>query len=256
MLPLVRQRHPHLLLVVRQPELLHLRGRMGVSLLREVAQGWEGCPQGLDLTRAVHKGRNPLWRDGADVAQCQHMTPEQQEARRRADVDAAIGRLTIADMVGLALRDHRRRLGLSQRAYAAIRERSPSVIARLETAAGRFQLDDVVEALKGTGFALALVRCADAQADEDCGTATLVDPASWPVTELIARVRDGSRRFPAHHETRAVINPPNWWWHREFFFGKGPEPEWYAPRPSHPPWHDPDDESERAGRDAEDDAAA
>lgn len=62
--------------------------------------------------------------------------------------------------------------------------------------------------------------------------ATVVEPDSWPLTELLARVRDGSRRFPAHHDTQAVVNPPRWWWHREFFAGKGPEPEWYAPRPA------------------------
>ncbi|KGN38353.1 helix-turn-helix domain-containing protein [Knoellia subterranea] len=159
------------------------------------------------------------------------MTPEQQEERRRADLATAIKEMTVARMVGLALRDHRRRLGLSQRAYAAMRERSPSVIARLESAAGRFQLDDIVEALDGTGFALALVRCADEQAGES-GSPTIVEPSSWSETELLARIRNGSRRFPAHHDTRAVINPPNWWWHREFFVDKGPEPLWYAPRPS------------------------
>lgn len=165
------------------------------------------------------------------------MTPEQRAARRAADVDAATQRLTVADSVGLALRDHRRRLGLSQRAYAAMRLWSLSRIARLETSAGRFTLDDVVEALAGTGFGIALVR----HGDDDSRAAEVVEPASWPETELVARVRDGSRRFPAHHETRAVINPPNWWWHREFFHGKGPEPEWYAPRPVDAPATVPDD---------------
>lgn len=158
---------------------------------------------------------------------CRVMTPEQRAAERKAKVDAAVAGLTVASSVGLALRDHRRRLGLSQRAYAAVRRRAPSIIARLETSAGRFQLDDVVDALEGTGFALALVR----RQEHQSGAATIVDPATWPMTELIARVRDGSRRFPAHHETEAVINPPNWWWHREYFVGWGPEPEWYAPRP-------------------------
>jgi transcriptional regulator with XRE-family HTH domain len=158
------------------------------------------------------------------------MTPEQRAARRVADKEAAASRLTVADSVGLALRAHRRRLGLSQRAYAAVRGRSASHIARLETGAGRYSLTDVVEALEDTGFALALVR----QVESDPLGAEIVDPSSWPETELVARVRDGSRRFPAHHETQAVINPPNWWWHREFFVGLGPEPEWYAPRPPRP----------------------
>ena len=163
------------------------------------------------------------------------MTPEQQAARRAADIDRAADSLTIADSVGLALRDHRRRLRLSQRAYAAMRGWSASHIARLETGAGRYALDDLVQALEGTGFGLALVR----QGEGDSSAAEIVTPASWPETELVARVRDGSRRFPAHHETRAVTNPPNWWWHREFFHGVGPEPRWYAPRPTGAPWARP-----------------
>ncbi|WP_156971295.1 hypothetical protein [Knoellia sinensis] len=160
------------------------------------------------------------------------MTPEQRAEQDLADHAAAARELTVAGAVGLALRDHRRRLGLSQRAYAAVRHRAPSLIARLETAAGRFRLDDVVEALAGTGFALAVVRLAETEGA--VSSATIVDPMDWPLTELIARVRDGSRRFPAHHETRSVINPPAWWWHREFFVGKGPEPRWYAPRTASP----------------------
>ncbi|WP_353952837.1 hypothetical protein V6K52_05195 [Knoellia sp. S7-12] len=150
------------------------------------------------------------------------MTPQQREAKRQADLDDAVRRLTVADAVGLALRDHRRRLRLSQRAYAAWRGRPPSSIARLEPAAGSLRLDDVVEVLEGTGYTVALVARADG--DEEGAMATVVDPGSWPVTELLARVRDGSRRFPAHHETESVINPPRWWWHREFFVGKGQSP--------------------------------
>ncbi|MFW5468594.1 helix-turn-helix domain-containing protein [Knoellia sp. CPCC 206435] len=160
------------------------------------------------------------------------MTPEQHAAQRAADIDRATGSLTVADSVGLALRDHRRRLGLSQRAYAAMRGWSASYIARLETGSGRYALDDLVEALEGTGFYLALVQ----RGEGASAAAEIVEPASWPETELVARVRDGSRRFPAHHETRAVTNPPNWWWHREFFHGVGPEPRWYAPRPTESPW--------------------
>ena len=165
------------------------------------------------------------------VAHCLGMTPEQCAAQRQTDLEAAIRGLTVADAVGLALRDHRRRMGLSQRAYAEVRGTSPSLIARLENSAERLQLKAVVEALDGTGFELALVR----PGDEDVGstTATIVGPDSWPMTELVARVRDGSRRFPAHHETQVVISPPSWWWHREFFAGRpGPEPQWCAPRPT------------------------
>ena len=166
------------------------------------------------------------------------MTPEQEAERRAADIDRATARLTVADSVGLALRDHRRRLGLSQRAYAAWRGWSATRIARLETGSGRFPLDDIVRALEGTGFGLALVR----KGEGDSSTVEVVEPGSWPETELTARVRDGSRRFPAHHETRAVTNPPNWWWHREFFHGLGPEPQWFAPRPTREPWERPGDD--------------
>ena len=160
------------------------------------------------------------------------MTPEQRAARRATDLLAAVETLTLAGSVGLALRDHRRRLGLSQRAYAAVRAWSASRAARLESDAGRFSLDDVIEALEGTSFGLALV----ALPPDGSSPAHVVDAGTWRESELIARVRDGSRRFPAHHEVEAVDNPPRWWWHREFFVhGFRNEPEWYARRPP-PGW--------------------
>jgi transcriptional regulator with XRE-family HTH domain len=70
-----------------------------------------------------------------------------QLARARA-------RLTVSDEVGLALRAHRRALGLSQRSYAASRGLSRAMLARLEAGAGRMSLDTVVDALEGTGFVL------------------------------------------------------------------------------------------------------
>lgn len=175
------------------------------------------------------------------------MTPQQRAARKAAELAAAIAALTLGDAVGMALRDHRRRLGLSQRAYATLRDMAASTIARLECSAGRFSLNEISTALEGTGFALALIRVTDPRGTNS--VSAIVEPGSWPETELLARVRDGSRRFPAHHDTRAVTNPPNWWWHREFFVGKGPEPQWYAPRPGsvHTTGPRPD---EPAGRDA------
>src|SRR3954469_23875995 len=62
--------------------------------------------------------------------------------------------LTVSDEVGLALRAHRRALGLSQRSYAASRGLSRTMLARLEAGAGRMSLDTVVAALEGTGFVL------------------------------------------------------------------------------------------------------
>ena len=118
------------------------------------------------------------------------MTPEQRKAQRAPELDAR-RTPTVADAVGLALRDHRRRLRLSQRAYAAVRGRPHRTIARLESSAGGFCLDDVTEALRGTGFALALVRPGDVL--DHAAAATVVTASSWPVTELLARVRAGSR---------------------------------------------------------------
>lgn len=156
------------------------------------------------------------------------MTPEQRAARRAADLHDAVDTLTLAGAVGLAIRDHRRRLGLSQRAYAAMRTWSASRVARLESDAGRSSLDDVVGALDGTGFGIALVHVTP----EGSSPAQVVEPCSWRESELVARVRGGSRRFPAHHDVQAVDNPPSWWWHREFFVrGLGNEPKWYARRP-------------------------
>lgn len=157
------------------------------------------------------------------------MKREDCAKRDREQAAAAAARLTIGGAIGLAIRDHRRRLGMSQRAYAAMRKLAPTLIARAETRAGRFLVDDVVEVLAGTGFGLALVQYGEAE--DGSVSAAIVDPSTWGMTDLIARVRDGSRRFPAHHETHPDTVPP-WWWHREFFVGKGPEPYWFAPRPT------------------------
>ncbi|MBM6404820.1 hypothetical protein JQN72_11255 [Phycicoccus sp. CSK15P-2] len=170
---------------------------------------------------------------------------------------AARASLTLADEVGLALRAHRRRLRLSQRAYARLRGYSRATLGRLESSAGGHRLDDLVHALQGTGFALYLGRePSDPQADGAAlsekqqvnvpvavlraepllGGPPAVAPEEWPRTELIARVRGGSRRFPGHLETTQVTNPPDWWWMHEFFDGPSEAPCWYSPRP----WTRPD----------------
>lgn len=66
--------------------------------------------------------------------------------------------LTVVEEIGLALRAHRRALGLSQRAYALRRGYARSTFARLEAGAGGVKLDDVIAALDGTGFGLYLGR--------------------------------------------------------------------------------------------------
>lgn len=155
-------------------------------------------------------------------------------------------RLTVSDEVGLALRAHRRSLGLSQRRYAASRGLSRAMLARLEAGAGRMSLDTVVDALQGTGFVLRVgfdplpPQPSGAAAEDEVTPATdtaelpiapvdTVPPEAWQPTDLVARVRGGSRRFPAHRTVHAVVNPPTWWWMHEFFNGPAEEPQWYAP---------------------------
>jgi transcriptional regulator with XRE-family HTH domain len=162
-----------------------------------------------------------------------------QLARARA-------RLTVSDEVGLALRAHRRALGLSQRSYAASRGLSRAMLARLEAGAGRMSLDTIVDALDGTGFVLTVgfdplpPQPSGAAAEEEVSaagdavafplaSAVRVPPEAWQPTDLVARVRGGSRRFPAHRKVHAVVNPPTWWWMHEFFNGPTEEPQWYAP---------------------------
>jgi hypothetical protein len=57
-----------------------------------------------------------------------------------------------------------------------------------------------------------------------------VHPAFWPRAELIARVRGGGRRFPAHHVTEQVGTGPPWWWYAESSRAGTRAPNWYAPQ--------------------------
>ncbi|KRE61035.1 helix-turn-helix domain-containing protein [Nostocoides sp. Soil756] len=154
---------------------------------------------------------------------------------------AARAALGPQEVVGLALRADRRRRGLSQRAYARLRGWSPSWVARLESAAGRLKLDDLVEALEGTGYELAVCETSHPRedpGDDDeprpppvSGGAALPVPVPadhWDRTELIARVRGGGRRFPAHHLIQQVSYPPNWWWGTESTQVGSVAPHWYA----------------------------
>jgi transcriptional regulator with XRE-family HTH domain len=168
-----------------------------------------------------------------------HLTPAQrtalERARRNLDVHAE---------VGLALRDHRRRLRMSQRAYARFRGLHRSMLARLEAGRGDVSLETAVDALTGTGFALFVGVVAEPSgptsggaavpADEPIPTAMGASPrrlpaSAWEATDLVARVRAGGRRFPAHRRVRPVSMPPPWWWVHEFFAGPREEPQWYAP---------------------------
>ena len=57
-----------------------------------------------------------------------------------------------------------------------------------------------------------------------------VHPAYWPRAELIARVRGGRRRFPAHHVTEQIGTGPPWWWYAESSRAGTVMPDWYAPQ--------------------------
>ncbi|HYN65928.1 MAG TPA: hypothetical protein VES93_03495 [Ornithinibacter sp.] len=57
-----------------------------------------------------------------------------------------------------------------------------------------------------------------------------VHPAFWPRAELVARVRGGRRRFPAHHVTEQVGSGPPWWWYAESSRAGTVPPNWYAPQ--------------------------
>jgi hypothetical protein len=149
---------------------------------------------------------------------------------------AARAALTLPDEVGLAVRADRRRLRLSQRAYARRRGWPLSRVARLEAAAGGMKLGEVATALEGTPFVLALCRRPDGSGppdDASDGAAALpvpVTPPDWDRTELIARVRGDRRRFPAHHDTEQTDYPPTWWWYAESTRAGTVAPHWYAPR--------------------------
>ncbi len=154
--------------------------------------------------------------------------------------------LSLSDHIGLALRAHRHQLHQSQRAYATHRHWNQTHIARLETAASTQRLADILDALKGTGYTLALVTC-DADAGDDARTdtnatglatdtpdrqapPTIVQPAHWPTPELIARVRGRRRRFPAHHTTHRTSTAPQWWFHNESTYSFDP-PHWTTTPP-------------------------
>jgi transcriptional regulator with XRE-family HTH domain len=155
--------------------------------------------------------------------------------------------LTVEEEVGLALRAHRRKLGLSQRAYALRRGLSRAMLARLEAGAGRMTMDTVSDALVGTGFGLFVgLSAADPDLPPEGAASALgigdapehgevsprrLPPEAWAPTDLVARVRGGGRRFPAHRRVYAVKEPPMWWWMHEFFNGPTERPKWYSPVP-------------------------
>lgn len=129
--------------------------------------------------------------------------------------------LSLPDVVSLAIRAHRRQLGLSQRGYASFRGYSASHVARLERTAGDLRLADVMDALRTTGFRL----CVTAEAPGP--SAPMAGPTDWPVSELVAR-DDAGRRLPAHRSASITTTPHSWWFTRHgYFSGDGPLWTWH-----------------------------
>lgn len=149
-------------------------------------------------------------------------------------------RIDLSGLVGMAMRSHRRELGLPQRAYALMRGWSKTRQARLEACAEALKMGTVRQALEGTGFRLALVHdgppfehacgaqspAADS-ADTSRPSTVCVEEATvlqFIDSELIARDA-ADRRFPAGRSVRRTRNPPKWWVDRYATRG-AVEPEW------------------------------
>ncbi len=134
--------------------------------------------------------------------------------------------------VGLALRDHRRRTALTQRAYAVARAWSKTHQHRLEMHPDELRLGQVVTALVGTGYELCLRRVSaeDDPAGDDAEGEGEVTAADWPDAELVARDHRG-RRFPAHRTVRrSPAMGPDWWWRSHGTEPFAPMPEWTSGR--------------------------
>lgn len=140
------------------------------------------------------------------------MRDRKRQRARRSATD-----LGVAREVGLALRAHRRERGESQRAYAAARQLSRELLARVEVDAGAASLSTVGALLDGTGFELAIVPVGVDRPRPE-----------WDETDLRAKTRSGSR-FPAHREVRGT-DGPLWWWYHEYLGSRryGEAPRWTA----------------------------
>lgn len=175
-----------------------------------------------------------------------------------ADLARAHQFADVAVIVGLVFRRHRGAVGMSQRAYAQWRGWSKGRQGRLEGSAGDQRLDEIVCALRGTGYRLALIHEGDeiappavgASRDTDTGeraalsdlrrlsdlrhlsdlgnreaiAASVVAASDWDSTEFVAKDEAG-RRFPAHKKVRRTTDPPLWWMFR-YSTSRGIWPEW------------------------------
>lgn len=173
-----------------------------------------------------------------------------------ADLASAHQLADVVVLVGLVFRRHRGSIGMSQRAYAQWRGWSKARQARFERHPGDQRLDEVVCALRGTGYRLVLIYAGgemspstpgplgDAEtflegeshgererfkgpreiADPGNVAAREVVPSDWSSDEFVARDEAG-RKFPAHKRVRRTTGPPLWWMFR-YSTSRGLWPEW------------------------------
>jgi hypothetical protein len=134
---------------------------------------------------------------------------------------AAVESYNVLDAIAMAIREHRRALGLNQRDYAAAHGLSKTWVGRLESDPGSLRLVDVVASLEAGHYRLGVyVRpptpggtSADGrggQSLEAGAPADALDAHAWPLEELMART-GGNSRFPAHRAVRRVgYGGPEW----------------------------------------------
>jgi len=127
------------------------------------------------------------------------------------------GGTPVVTQVGRALRQARRRLGLSQRELAKKLGVSKSRLGRLESDAGPQSLEMVSQVLMATGFRLEVVDASGFEPQHgDASRAALLDLCDV-----------SGRRFPAHLDARKMGYPPTYWFVRNGgWTTKKPFPEW------------------------------
>ena len=147
--------------------------------------------------RTIHRSGRPLVRDRAG-SHDRCMNELQGSRRSTPDSSLAPGAADRRRRGRAGPRDHRRSLGLSQRAYAASRGLSRAMLARLEAGAGRMSLDTVVSALEGTGFELRVTFDEPPPRGRSAAGPCLDASARQSAS---ARGRSGCRRMPGSRAT-------------------------------------------------------
>jgi transcriptional regulator with XRE-family HTH domain len=156
-----------------------------------------------------------------------------------AERSAAAEGYDVRAAITMAVRADRRRLGLDQRGYAALKGWSKSQLARLESDPGSIRLVQVLQVLDGTGFGLGVHATVDGPDPDDGGPAAAgvavegppLEAEDWPVAELLARTGAGAR-FPANKAVRRVgYGGPAWFRRHYECWARPPKgPDWTAER--------------------------